>query len=317
MIFGINTTCDISKLSQISLTYRLVKLRITILKYHSWYLYQISLHIMLLPILIVLLNWPPGGTTPPRISRGTRRGSTFFLSRKRGNEGALWGEEALEFTFWTSYAKNLDLPQHYHAELVQKRIKFKLRIKLNHKYSTELLTFFLSLFSCFQIMRELAKMNGAEIQNLYLFQSISPLVIRKWEKIFCETYYLIWWGTNYLKKTLAYLYSWVRKHNYVIILRVGGVGVFPIMAYTGKLHPKGVPFFGSCSSCLEEKSPMVPNPDPKQKLKQLTEWHVIVFCEQSGETWRAAPTQLPLSGFRYMKAGKDFTSWSTAWKVLN
>ena len=166
-------------------------------------------------------------------------------------------------------------------------------------------------------MRELAKMNGAEIQNLYLFQSISPLVIRKWEKIFCETYYLIWWGTNYLKKTLAYLYSWVRKHNYVIILRVGGVGVFHIMAYTGKLHPKGVPFFGSCSSCLEEKSPMVPNPDPKQKLKQLTEWHVIVFCEQSGETWRAAPTQLPLSGFRYMKAGKDFTSWSTAWKVLN
>ena len=37
MIFGINTTCDISKLSQI-------------LKYHSWYLCQISLQIMLLPI---------------------------------------------------------------------------------------------------------------------------------------------------------------------------------------------------------------------------------------------------------------------------
>ena len=64
-------------------------------------------------------------------------------------------------------------------ELVQKRIKFKLRIKLNHKYSTVLLTFFLSLFSCFQMMKELAKMNGAEIQNLHLFQSISPLVIRK------------------------------------------------------------------------------------------------------------------------------------------
>ena len=31
MIFGINTTCNISKLSQI-----------TILKYHSWYLCQIS-----------------------------------------------------------------------------------------------------------------------------------------------------------------------------------------------------------------------------------------------------------------------------------
>ena len=64
-------------------------------------------------------------------------------------------------------------------ELVEKRTKFKLRIKLNHKYSTVLLTFFLSLFSCFQTMKELAKMNGAEIQNLYLFQSISPLVIRK------------------------------------------------------------------------------------------------------------------------------------------
>ena len=38
MIFGINTTCDISKLSQI-------------LKYHSWYLCQISLQIMLLLIL--------------------------------------------------------------------------------------------------------------------------------------------------------------------------------------------------------------------------------------------------------------------------
>ena len=38
MIFGINTTRDISKLSQIS-------------KYHSWYLCQISLQIMLLPTL--------------------------------------------------------------------------------------------------------------------------------------------------------------------------------------------------------------------------------------------------------------------------
>ena len=52
MIFGIKTTRDISKLSQISLAWRLVKLRITILKYHSWYLCQISLQIMLLPILI-------------------------------------------------------------------------------------------------------------------------------------------------------------------------------------------------------------------------------------------------------------------------
>ena len=52
MIFGINTTHDISKLSQISLALRLVKLRITILKYHLWYLCQISLLIILLPILI-------------------------------------------------------------------------------------------------------------------------------------------------------------------------------------------------------------------------------------------------------------------------
>ena len=38
LIFGINTTSDISKLSQISLAKRLVKLRITISKYHSCYL---------------------------------------------------------------------------------------------------------------------------------------------------------------------------------------------------------------------------------------------------------------------------------------
>ena len=54
MIFGVNTTRNISKLSQISLAYRLVKLSVTILKYHSWYLCQISLQIMLLPILILL-----------------------------------------------------------------------------------------------------------------------------------------------------------------------------------------------------------------------------------------------------------------------
>ena len=53
MILGINTTPDITKLSQISLAYRLVKLRVTILKYHSWYLCQISLQIMLLPIPIL------------------------------------------------------------------------------------------------------------------------------------------------------------------------------------------------------------------------------------------------------------------------
>ena len=54
MKFGINTTCDISKLSQISLSERLVKFRTTILKYHSWYLCQVSLQIMLLPILTIL-----------------------------------------------------------------------------------------------------------------------------------------------------------------------------------------------------------------------------------------------------------------------
>ena len=47
-----NTTRDISKLSQISLAQGLVKLSITILKYHLWYVCQISLQIMLLPILI-------------------------------------------------------------------------------------------------------------------------------------------------------------------------------------------------------------------------------------------------------------------------
>ena len=55
MIFGINTTHDILKLSQISLAKRLVELRITILRYPSWYLCQISLQIMLLPIQILLL----------------------------------------------------------------------------------------------------------------------------------------------------------------------------------------------------------------------------------------------------------------------
>ena len=47
-----NTTSDTSKLSQISRAVRRVKLRITILKYHSWYLCQISLQIMPLPMQI-------------------------------------------------------------------------------------------------------------------------------------------------------------------------------------------------------------------------------------------------------------------------
>ena len=55
MISGIHvhTTRDISKLSQISLAI-LLQVRITILKYHSWYLCQISyLLIMRLPILLL------------------------------------------------------------------------------------------------------------------------------------------------------------------------------------------------------------------------------------------------------------------------
>ena len=44
MIFGINTTRDIWKLPQIS-------------KYHSWYLCQVSLQIMLLPIQIIEFNF--------------------------------------------------------------------------------------------------------------------------------------------------------------------------------------------------------------------------------------------------------------------
>ena len=42
------------------------------------------------------------------------------------------------------------------------------------------------------------------------------------------------------------------------------------------------------SNCSEEKSPVVRFPD----LKQLEEWHVIVSCDQLGETFRVAPTLL-------------------------
>ena len=51
MIFGINTTRDISKLFQISRAIK--RLSITISKYHSWYLRQISQQIIPLPILII------------------------------------------------------------------------------------------------------------------------------------------------------------------------------------------------------------------------------------------------------------------------
>ena len=46
MIFGINTTHDISKLSSI---------RITILKYHSWYLCQIFMQLPILIIIIIII----------------------------------------------------------------------------------------------------------------------------------------------------------------------------------------------------------------------------------------------------------------------
>ena len=73
--------------------------------------------------------------------------------------------------------------------------------------------------------------------------------------------------------------------------------------------------FGSCSRCSEEKSPLVPNPDSKQ-------WHVIVFCDQSGKTLRAAPTQLTF--WMTMKTNSTaitrigrvyhlFSSWHTSW----
>ena len=61
-MFGINATRDISKLSQITLAQQLVKWHITISKYRSWYLRQISLQIMLLPVQIyttskVITDW--------------------------------------------------------------------------------------------------------------------------------------------------------------------------------------------------------------------------------------------------------------------
>ena len=57
--------------------------------------------------------------------------------------------------------------------------------------------------------------------------------------------------------------------------------------------PKAMRDWAACSSCSKEESPMVPNSRPQTMLKQLLkEWHVIVFCDQSGETLRAVPTQL-------------------------
>jgi len=50
MIIGINTSCDISNLSQIEIMYNN-----NISKYHLWYFWQISLQIMLLPILTASL----------------------------------------------------------------------------------------------------------------------------------------------------------------------------------------------------------------------------------------------------------------------
>ena len=80
MIFGINTTHDISKLPQISLTQRLVKLRITILKYHSRYLCQISLQIMLLPIQTVMVS--PGTHLVKNYESQSRTNESQFKKKK-------------------------------------------------------------------------------------------------------------------------------------------------------------------------------------------------------------------------------------------
>ena len=55
---------------------------------------------------------------------------------------------------------------------------------------------------------------------------------------------------------------------------------------------------GSCSSCSEEKVPMVRFPDPKKTLKQFEEWHVIVSCDQLGETLRVTSSSYttPING---------------------
>ena len=53
-----------------------MKLRITILKYHSWYLCQISLQIMLLPILTLLQHFLPYPTG-------------LLLTHKNGNFGVV------------------------------------------------------------------------------------------------------------------------------------------------------------------------------------------------------------------------------------
>ena len=65
MIFGRNTTCDISKLSQ----------RITILTYHLWYLCQISLPIILLPLQTAFIF----------VFARPRPGDSFFFRSKRMN----------------------------------------------------------------------------------------------------------------------------------------------------------------------------------------------------------------------------------------
>ena len=67
MIFGINTTCDISKLSQI--------VSISVSKYHSWYLCQISLQIMQLPILTSKLHFTVSNKTATQTQKHEIRDS--------------------------------------------------------------------------------------------------------------------------------------------------------------------------------------------------------------------------------------------------
>ena len=60
----------------------------------------------------------------------------------------------------------------------------------------------------------------------------------------------------------------------------------------------------------EEKSPMV----RQTILEQLEEWHVIVSCDQLGETLRAAPTRLPSTRVQQNGVLKTLQSGEQFWK---
>ena len=77
-----NTTCDISRLSQISLAKRLVKLRITISKYRLWYLCQILLQKMLLAIPTMYNNINTFYRTVHRAEKKMNKGRTHKFTTK-------------------------------------------------------------------------------------------------------------------------------------------------------------------------------------------------------------------------------------------